>query len=144
MWTKPCVHPWVIPIIFINHFGDVIMSAMAFQITSLTLVYSTVYSGADNKKTSKLRVTGLCEGNSPVTGEFPAQRASNAENVSIWWRHFDIYLMLFQWSVCAKKEIYFEILKVFNFFKSDLGPLFVYIMSCDAHGGIRVSFWQNA
>ena len=23
----------------------------------------------------------------PVTGEFPAQRASNAENVSIWWRH---------------------------------------------------------
>ena len=40
-----------------------------------------------SKKTSKLRVTGLCEGNSPVTGEFLAQRASNAENVSIWWRH---------------------------------------------------------
>ena len=40
-----------------------------------------------SKKTSKLRVTGLCEGNSPVIGEFPAQRASNAENVSIWWRH---------------------------------------------------------
>ena len=39
-----------------------------------------------SKKTSKHRVTGLCEGNSPVTGEFPAQRASNAENVSIWWR----------------------------------------------------------
>ena len=36
-----------------------------------------------SKKTSKLRVTGLCEGNSTVTGEFPAQRASNAENVSI-------------------------------------------------------------
>ena len=31
-----------------------------------------------SKKTSKLRVTGLCEGNSPVTGEFPAQSASNA------------------------------------------------------------------
>ena len=40
-----------------------------------------------SKKTSKLRVTGLCAGNSPVTGEFPAQRASNAENASIWWRH---------------------------------------------------------
>ena len=39
------------------------------------------------KKTSKLRVTGLCAGNSPVSGEFPAQMASNAENVSIWWRH---------------------------------------------------------
>ena len=41
------------------------------------------------KKTSKLRVTGLCEGNSLVTGEFPSQRASNAENVSICWRHHD-------------------------------------------------------
>ena len=40
-----------------------------------------------SKKTSKLRVTGLCAGNSPVTGELPAQMASNAENVSIWWRH---------------------------------------------------------
>ena len=40
-----------------------------------------------SKKTPKLRVTGLCEGNSPVTGEFPSQRASNAENASIWWRH---------------------------------------------------------
>ena len=39
------------------------------------------------KKTLKLRVTGLCAGNSPGTGEFPAQMASNAENVSIWWRH---------------------------------------------------------
>ena len=42
------------------------------------------------KKTSKLRITGLCEGNSPVTGEFPTQRASNAENDSIWWRQHDI------------------------------------------------------
>ena len=40
-----------------------------------------------SKKTSKLRFTGLCEGNSPEAGEFPAQKASNAENVSIWWRH---------------------------------------------------------
>ena len=40
-----------------------------------------------SKKTSKLRVTGLCAGNSPGTGEFPAQMASYAENVSIWWRH---------------------------------------------------------
>ena len=44
--------------------------------------------GRWSKKTSKLRVTGLCAGNSPGTGEFPAQMASNAENVSIWWRHY--------------------------------------------------------
>ena len=44
-----------------------------------------------SKKTSKLRVTGLCVGNSPGTGEFPAQITSNAENVSIWWRHHDVH-----------------------------------------------------
>ena len=40
------------------------MGTMASQITSLTIVYSAVYSSA-------------------VTGEFPAQMASNVENVSI-------------------------------------------------------------
>ena len=38
-------------------------------------------------KTSKLRVTDLCAGNSPLTGEFPAQMARNAENASTWWCH---------------------------------------------------------
>ena len=42
------------------------------------------------KKTSKIRVTGLCAWNSLVTGEFPAEMASNAENVRIWWRHHGI------------------------------------------------------
>ena len=42
-----------------------------------------------SKKTSKLRVTDLFVGNSLGTGEFPAQMASNAENVSIWWRHHE-------------------------------------------------------
>ena len=92
------------------------MGTIASQTTSLTIVYSTVYPGADqskktsklratgadqskktsklratgadqSKKTSKLRATGLCAGNSPETGECPAQLISNAENSSIWWRH---------------------------------------------------------
>ena len=45
-----------------------------------------------SKKTSKLRVTGLCEGNPPVTDGFPSQRTSNEENVSIWWRHHAVCL----------------------------------------------------
>ena len=44
-----------------------------------------------SKKTSKLRVTGLCVGNTPLTGEFPTQRASSAESVSIWWRHHVLF-----------------------------------------------------
>ena len=43
-----------------------------------------------SKKTSKLRLIDLCAGNSPVTGEFPAQMTSNAENLSIWWRHHGV------------------------------------------------------
>ena len=53
------------------HYSDVIMSEMASQITSLTSVYSTVYSGAD-----KIKLESSA-----------AQIASNAEKVSIWWRH---------------------------------------------------------
>ena len=75
------------------HYNDVIMGAMASQTTSITIVYSAVFFWCTSKKTSKLRVIGLCEGNLPVIGEFPAQRASNAESVSmtsswdgtIWW-----------------------------------------------------------
>ena len=40
-----------------------------------------------SKKTTKLRVIGLCEGNPSVGGGFPSQRANNAKNDSIWWRH---------------------------------------------------------
>ena len=43
-----------------------------------------------SKKKTKLRVTGLGAGNWTGTGEFPGQRASNAENVSIWLRHFEL------------------------------------------------------
>ena len=48
-----------------------------------------------SNKTSKLPAPGLCGGNSPITGEFPAQRASNAENVSIWWHHHVSFQLLF-------------------------------------------------
>ena len=70
------------------HYSDVILSAMASQITSVSIVYSAVCSGADLGNIIA-RVTGLCGGNSPVTGEFPAQRTRNAEIVSIWWRHHE-------------------------------------------------------
>ena len=58
------------------------MGAMASQITSLTIVYLTVFFRAQIKETSTFRITGLCAGHSPGTGEFPAQMASNAENAS--------------------------------------------------------------
>ena len=63
------------------------MSGMTSQTTGVSFISSTVLFRRIPKKISKLRVTGLCEGNTPVTGLFPAQRASNAAKVSIWWRH---------------------------------------------------------
>ena len=77
-----------------------------------------------SKKTSKLRFTGLCAGNSPGTGEFPAQMASSAENVSIWWRHHVIDLSVItaiagrcrQWVAeltPAKYEIFRRIRSIF-------------------------------
>ena len=64
-----------------RHYGDVIMGAIASQITSLTIVYSTVYWDADQRKHQSSASLAF------VRGIHPAQMASNAEKVSIWWRH---------------------------------------------------------
>ena len=52
------------------------MGAMASGITSL---FTQPFTVADQKSIKAPRYW-----NSPVTGEFPAQMASNMENVSIW------------------------------------------------------------
>ena len=61
------------------------MGTMASQITSLTIVYSTVYSGVDQRKHQSSASLACGE----FTGDrwIPGQVASNAENVSISWRH---------------------------------------------------------
>ena len=61
------------------HHSDVMMSSVASQITSLTIVYSTTNSGADHSIWSSATLVFVRE-----------QRASITENVSIWWRHHDI------------------------------------------------------
>ena len=62
----------------------VIMSAMTSQITGIAIVCATVFfSGADQWKNQIFASLAF------VTGGFPSQRASYAENVSIWWRHHD-------------------------------------------------------
>ena len=64
-----------------DHYIDVIMTTMASPITSLTFIQTQI---KENIKAP--RHWPLC-GEFTGTGEFPAQKASNAENVSIWWRH---------------------------------------------------------
>ena len=62
-----------------HHYSDVIMSATASQITNISTVCSAVCSGAHQNKHQSFALLALCEGNLPVTGRFPSQRASNAE-----------------------------------------------------------------
>ena len=62
------------------------MGAMVTQITSLRL-FIQPFIQAQIKENIKAPRHWLCQRNSPVTVEFLAQRASNAENAFIWWRH---------------------------------------------------------
>ena len=68
-----------------KHYNYVIMGVMASQITSITIGYSTVYSGADQTKHQRSASLAFVWG--IHRWHFPAQGASDAENVSIWWRH---------------------------------------------------------
>ena len=73
---------------------------MASQITSLTIVYSTVYLGADQRQHESSASLAA----SPVIDEFPAQMSSYAENASIWWRHHVIFHEQIFINLCQQKE----------------------------------------
>ena len=92
MWTK-CPSFYRRHMSLNEHYNDVMMGAIASQITSLTIVYSTVYSDADERKHQSPASLAFV-GNSPLTGEFPAQMASNEWNVSIWWRYHEMLVFL--------------------------------------------------
>ena len=68
-WVESRVRTWWVW--SVHHYSDVMMSMMASQITSITIVCSTVCSNQ----------------HPPVISGFPSQRASNVENVSNWWCH---------------------------------------------------------
>ena len=81
-------------VINIRHYSDVIMSALASQITCVSIVCSNVCSGADQRKHPSSSSLVFVRGKPPVTGGFPSQRVSYAENVSICWRHHVLLLMV--------------------------------------------------
>ena len=80
IWKTKIVHD-VLPLYQWSHghYSDVIMSAMVPQIIGVSIVSSTVCSGADQSFAS------LTSGHRWI----PPQRASNERYVSIWGRHHD-------------------------------------------------------
>ena len=67
------------------HYSDVIMGKLASKINSLTIVYSTVYSGADQRRHQSSASLAFVR-------EIHPQMASNAENGFVWWRHHEATL----------------------------------------------------
>ena len=73
-----------------DHYGNIIMKAMVSNHRRLDCLLNHLF-WRRSEKTPKLRVTDLCEGNSPVTSEFPTKRASNLKNASIHATDSDIF-----------------------------------------------------
>ena len=78
LWGKLTYHV----LSYIKHAGE--WTNLAWKLVDSIDFYNYWHR---SKRTSKPLVPGLCAGNSPLAGEFPAQKLSNAENVSIWWLH---------------------------------------------------------
>ena len=96
--------------------------------------------GRWSKKTSKLCVAGLCVVDSPETGEFPAQMASNAEIVSIWWRQH------VQW--CFQQQFNMPLYKCFNTLRgrqmgTRLQTTFAYAFSLLKYFQFQIKFHWN-
>ena len=91
-----------------------------------------------SKKTSKLRITGLCAGNSPMTGEFPAQRIRNAENVSIWWRHHDVHVSHSIHTHMVGDPFRYHV----SLFNNSNAPLFkIYAISIDSDNSVECRYY---
>ena len=69
------------------HYNDVIMGAMTSQITSLTIVYSIVYSGANQRKHQSSESLAFVRGIQRWQMNSPHKWPVTCQNVSIWWRH---------------------------------------------------------
>ena len=101
-WYKPKIHTTVL---LWSH-----MSIMASQITSHSVIYSTPCLGKHQTKHERSASLTLCEGNPPVIGGFPSQRASNTESIFMLWQHHaaqygsgNCYLCYSWYSKCHKK-----------------------------------------
>ena len=92
-----CYHAHATIIIVIDclhhHYNDVIMGAIASQTTSLSIIYPTIYSDADQRKHQSSMSLAF------VWGIHRAQRASNAEKFS-----FDDVIMI-PHKICTQRPI---------------------------------------
>ena len=63
-----------------KHYSDMIVMASQISGKSITCL-------CFQQDNTQVRIAAFCDGNSSVTGGLPSQRVSNAERVSMSWRH---------------------------------------------------------
>ena len=107
------------------------MGAMASQITSLTIVCSTVHSGADHRKHQSSASLAF------VWGIHPAQMVGNAENVSIWWRHHAKWNFQCIW--IQHLNPYTCIL--LNFHPEQISHLLMFVFFISSTSNCSVNYW---
>ena len=73
----------------VKHYSDVIMSTIASQITGVSIVCSTICSGTDQRKHQSSSSLAIVRVIHRWSVDSPHKKASNPENISIWWRHHD-------------------------------------------------------
>ena len=100
----------------LKHYSDVIMGGMTSQITGVSL-FAQPFVQAQLKENIKVLHHWLHEGNPLVTGGFPSQRASNPENISISWRHHEIFTL---YTLVSFEEIRLYISILYHFFDTQI------------------------
>ena len=95
------------------------MSTIASQITSPTIVTQPIIQTQIKENIKGPHHWPLC-GEFTGTGEFPAQMASNAENVSIWWRHHELGITRNQGIIGHDNDVIFFFRNISCFARKDM------------------------
>ena len=77
----------IVRVLVHTHYSDVIMGPMASQLTSLTIDYSTVYSGADQRKHQSSTSLAFVRGIHQWPVNFPHKWPVTRNTFPCWWRH---------------------------------------------------------
>ena len=133
---------------FVHHYNGAIMSAVASQISSVSIVCSTVGSGADQRKHQSSASLTFVRG----IQRWPVTKTSNEENVSIWWRHHDHCAVRFYSSSPVLTQIlllshvigaHLTIISPINTYRLQDPPPLPRLSPLPVVGALKFKFWQQ-
>ena len=87
-------NPIITVAVLMIHYCDVIMGAMTSKITSLTIVYSTIHSGGDQRKHQSSASLAFVRGIHRWPVNSPHKWPVTRKMFSIWWHHHVMIMVL--------------------------------------------------